>query len=94
MINFEQSCIFDPALDLGYFIAKLISAKRKYNLPLDVEEVLEKRFLDKYTAKISAEPLKTVGFCTKPEVTFNIYISDTGLVEAIISLTRLTVNIG
>ena len=60
MIDFEQSCIFDPALDLGYFIAKLISAKRKYNLPLDVED-LEKRFLDKYTAKISAEPLKTVG---------------------------------
>jgi Phosphotransferase enzyme family len=60
VIDLEQSCIFDPALDLGYFIAKLISAKRKYNLPLDVED-LEKRFLDKYTAKISAEPLKTVG---------------------------------
>ena len=60
VIDFEQSCIFDPAFDLGYFIAKLISAKRKYNLPLDVEN-LEKRFLDKYTAKISIEPLKRVG---------------------------------
>jgi Phosphotransferase enzyme family len=60
VIDFEQSCIFDPAFDLGYFIAKLISAKRKYNLPLDVDD-LEKRFLDKYTAKISIEPLKRVG---------------------------------
>ena len=60
VIDFEQSCIFDPALDLGYFIAKLLSAKRKYNLPLDVEN-LEKRFFDKYTAKISVEPLKRVG---------------------------------
>src|SRR5919198_3769027 len=52
VIDFEQSCIFDPAKDLGYFISYLTMKKRKYNLSLDIE-VLQKRFLDKYTSEMS-----------------------------------------
>jgi len=54
VIDFEQSFIFHPAKDLGYFIAKLQSAKTKYNLPLNMEH-LEQRFLDTYYASASRE---------------------------------------
>ena len=53
VIDFEQSCIFDPAFDLGYFIAKLISAKRRYNLFSMDTDALQKCFLDKYAAERS-----------------------------------------
>jgi hypothetical protein len=54
VIDFEQSCIFHPAKDLGYFIAKLQSAKKKYDLPLDMEH-LEQKFLDTYYTSASRE---------------------------------------
>ena len=56
VIDFDNdSYIFDAAKDLGYFIARLQSIKRKYNLlPLDVE-AMEKCFLDQYTTKMSTE---------------------------------------
>jgi thiamine kinase-like enzyme len=64
VIDFEDSCIFDPAKDLGYFVAKLLSAKRKYHLSLDVDS-LEKIFLCTYSkelsiSKISIDPLRRV----------------------------------
>jgi thiamine kinase-like enzyme len=60
VIDFEQSCIFDPAKDLGYFISYLTMKKRKYNLSLNIE-VLQKRFLDKYTSEMSTtEPLERI----------------------------------
>ena len=60
VIDFDHSCIFDPAVDLGYFIAKLLHIKREYNLSLDVESV-ERCFLDKYAAELmSSEALKRV----------------------------------
>jgi thiamine kinase-like enzyme len=60
VIDFDHSCIFDPAVDLGYFSAKLLHIKREYNLSLDVER-LEKCFLDKYAAElISSEDLERV----------------------------------
>ena len=49
VIDFDHSCISDPAIDLGYFIAKLVHSKREYNLSLNVES-LEKRFLEKYAS--------------------------------------------
>ena len=49
VIDFDHSCIFDPAVDLGYFIAKLLHINREYNLSLNVE-ALQKRFLDTYAA--------------------------------------------
>ena len=57
VIDFEQSCIFDPTFDLGYFIAKLISAKRRYNLFSMDTDALQKCFLDKYAAERSTEQL-------------------------------------
>ena len=48
VIDFEQSCIFEPTFDLAYFITKLLSIKRKYKLlSLNTDE-LEKLFLDRY----------------------------------------------
>jgi hypothetical protein len=47
VIDFDHSCIFDPAVDLGYFIAKLLHINREHNLSLNVE-ALQKRFLDTY----------------------------------------------
>ena len=49
VIDFDHSCIFDPAVDLGYFIAKLLHINREHNLSLNVE-ALQKRFLDTYAA--------------------------------------------
>jgi hypothetical protein len=49
VIDFDHSCIFDPAVDLGYFIAKLLHINREYNLSLNIE-ALQKRFLDTYAA--------------------------------------------
>jgi thiamine kinase-like enzyme len=60
VIDFEQSCIFNPAKDLGYLIAKLQSSKMKYNLPLDTER-LEQRFLNTYYASTSTESIGKVG---------------------------------
>ena len=48
VIDFEQSCIFDPAFDLAYFIIKLISIKRKYQLSSLNTRDLEKWFVDMY----------------------------------------------
>jgi thiamine kinase-like enzyme len=48
VIDFDRSCIFDPAIDLSYFISKLQTIKRKYNLSLLDTEALQKCFLDEY----------------------------------------------
>jgi serine/threonine protein kinase len=62
VIDFEQSSIFDPAKDLGYFIAKLQSARTKYKLPLDTD-LLQKRFLETYhvTRNSSLSMSETLG---------------------------------
>jgi thiamine kinase-like enzyme len=55
VIDLEASCIFDPAKDLGYFIARLLRLKKKYQLSLDIE-IMKKRFLERYiTERASAE---------------------------------------
>jgi len=59
VIDFEQSCMFDPAKDLGYFIAKLQSYKMKYNLPLDTER-LQQHFLDTYYVSASTESIGNI----------------------------------
>jgi thiamine kinase-like enzyme len=48
VIDFDRSCIFNPGIDLSYFISKLQTIKRKYNLSLLDTEVLQKCFLDEY----------------------------------------------
>jgi thiamine kinase-like enzyme len=48
VIDFDRSRISDPAIDLTYFISKLVTIKRKYNLSLLDTEVLQKCFLDEY----------------------------------------------
>jgi thiamine kinase-like enzyme/SAM-dependent methyltransferase len=60
VIDFEQSCIFDPAKDLGYFTSYLTMKKKKYQLSFDTEN-LQKCFIDSYISEISAEPLKRIG---------------------------------
>jgi len=57
VIDFDRSCLFYPAVDLSYFISKLLTIKRKYHLHLLDTKVLEKCFLDEYTVKMSKEPL-------------------------------------
>lgn len=52
VIDFEQSCMFDPAKDLGYFTSYLTMRKKKYQLSFDIEN-LQKCFIDKYTSEIS-----------------------------------------
>ena len=52
VIDFEQSCMFDPAKDLGYFTSYLTMRKKKYQLSFDIEN-LQKCFIDKYTSETS-----------------------------------------
>jgi len=56
VIDLEASCIFDPAKDLGYFIAKLLATKKRYQLALDIR--LQERFLEIYTANIRSSSYK------------------------------------
>jgi aminoglycoside phosphotransferase (APT) family kinase protein len=58
VIDFEDSYIFDPAKDLGYFLAKLLQVKRKYSLSMNMD-ALQKHFLDKYAAGMSAAEMST-----------------------------------
>ena len=59
VIDFEQSCIFDPAFDLAYFIIKLISIKRKYQLSSLNTRDLEKCFVDIYYNSTAREIIPT-----------------------------------
>ena len=79
MDNFEASCVFDPAKDLGYFIAKLLATKKRYQLALDIR--LQERFLEIYTAKIRSSSYKK-GILErvdiyKVEAIYNFSIPDT-----------------
>jgi thiamine kinase-like enzyme len=52
VVDFEYSCVFDPAKDLGYFLSYLLMRKEKYGLSLDIEE-LQQVFLRKYFEEMS-----------------------------------------
>ncbi len=53
VVDFEHSCLFDPAKDLGYFISYLLMRKEKYGLSLDIEG-LQQNFLGKYVEEMSS----------------------------------------
>jgi thiamine kinase-like enzyme len=53
VVDFEYSCVFDPAKDLGYFLSYLVMRKKKYGLSLDIEE-LQQVFLRKYVEEMSS----------------------------------------
>src|SRR6266487_4306891 len=53
VVDFEHSCVFDPAKDLAYFISYLVMRKEKYSLNLDVE-ALEQIFLRNYLQEVSS----------------------------------------
>lgn len=53
VVDFEHSCLFDPAKDLGYFISYLLMRREKYGLSLDIE-ALQKIFLRKYVEEMSS----------------------------------------
>src|SRR5206468_7008147 len=47
VVDFEYSCVFDPAKDLGYFLSYLLMRKEKYRLSLDIGR-LQMVFLREY----------------------------------------------
>jgi len=59
VIDFDQSCYFDPASDLGYFIAQLNIRKKRYRLRFD-SEGLEDLFLGEYMRTASPQINKRV----------------------------------
>ena len=63
VIDFEQSCVFDPAKDLGYFIAQTnihCAARRRRGLSYANASTLQECLLDEYTRGASREGLARV----------------------------------